>query len=384
VTARAALLALEDGSLFSGTGVGAAGTVTGEICFNTSMTGYQEVLTDPSYHGQIVAMTAPHIGNTGVNAADDQSQSPWVAGFVVRELARAPSSWRAEETLAGYLERHGVTGISGVDTRRLTRHVRTRGAMRATLSGAPIAPDDLVDIARSSPGMVGRDLVSEVTTSAPYSWPPSNMDGPRPPRSEGELERTLRVAAFDFGIKRNILDLLAARGCEVTVVPAHSSSHDVLAGGYDGVFLSNGPGDPEPLHHAIGTVRDLLGRLPVFGICLGHQILALALGGRTFKLPYGHRGGNHPVKRVECGRVEITCQNHGFAVDPASLARTQSRVTHLNLNDHTVEGLEVPGLCLGVQYHPEAAPGPHDSRYLFDSFRRLVESFTPAAAAGAG
>lgn len=387
MTHRDALLALEDGSLFFGAGFGAAGTAVGEICFNTSMTGYQEVLTDPSYHGQIVAMTAPHIGNTGVNSVDDQSHSPWVAGFVVRELARVPSSWRAEEPLARYLERHGVTGISGVDTRKLTRHVRTRGAMRAALSGELLAADELVDIARSSPGMVGRDLASEVSTSAPYSWSGISSDRHRRPpgsASDGKAGPRLRVAAFDFGIKRNILELLAAGGFDVTVVPARTGSREILGGRYDGVFLSNGPGDPEPLDYATETVRDLLGRVPVFGICLGHQILALALGGRTFKLLYGHRGGNHPVKRVESGRVEITCQNHGFAVDPSSLRGTEGRVTHVNLNDDTVEGLEVPGICLGVQYHPEAAPGPHDSRYLFDSFRSLIESFKPAAIAAAG
>lgn len=380
MTQATALLALEDGSLFPGVGFGAAAAATGEICFNTSMTGYQEVLTDPSYHGQIVAMTAPHIGNTGVNAADDQSHTPWVAGVVVRELSRVHSSWRAEEPLAGYLERHGVTGISGVDTRRLTRHVRTRGAMRAALCGGPIAPDELVDIARSSPPMVGRDLASEVSTNAPYTLSQSTIDRtgrPVTPSPDRAARPRLRVAAFDFGIKRNILHLLEIGACDVTVVPATTSASEILRGGYDGVFLSNGPGDPEPLDYAVKTVRHLLGRVPVFGICLGHQILALSLGGSTFKLPYGHRGGNHPVRRIESGRVEITCQNHGFAVDPASLRKTEGRVTHLNLNDHTVEGLDVPDVCLGVQYHPEAAPGPHDSRYLFDRFRSLMESFEP-------
>jgi carbamoyl-phosphate synthase small subunit len=368
--ARPAALALEDGSVFEGVGFGAEGIATGEICFNTSMSGYQEVMTDPSYHGQIVAMTAPHIGNTGTNPHDDQSNRAWLAGFVVRELSRTASSWRADEALEHYMVRCGVPGIGEVDTRRLTRHVRTAGAMRAALSSGPARAGGLVEVARSAPRMEGRDLASEVSTKEPYAYCAERVE-------EGTVARDRpRVAAFDFGLKRRILDLLTSRAaCDVTVVPAHTTAAEVLAAGYRGVFLSNGPGDPEPLGYAVATVRALLGRVPVFGICLGHQILGLALGGATFKLPFGHRGGNHPVAHLASGRVEITCQNHGFAVEERSLDGTEARVTHVNLNDRTVEGLEVPGVCCGVQYHPEAAPGPHDSRYLFDDFRRLIATF---------
>ena len=373
-----ALLALEDGTVFSGRSFGAPGTVTGEVCFNTSLAGYQEVLTDPSYHGQIVAMTAPQIGNTGVNSVDDQSRRPWVAGFVVRDLSTRVSSWRAEGSLEDYLDRHGIPGITEIDTRRLTRHLRSAGAMRGALSSEIAGPDELVDIARASPGLVGRDLAAEVTTPEPYTFGPGEL-GRRPVISDPP-RATLRVAAYDFGLKQNILDLLAGGGCEVTVLPATTPARRVLDGGYDGVFLSNGPGDPEPVGYAIEAVRTLLGRLPVFGICLGHQILGLALGGETFKLKFGHRGGNHPVKRLGLDRVEITCQNHGFAVDPGSIERTRARLTHVNLNDDTVEGLAVDGIAFGVQYHPESGPGPHDSRYLFTQFRNLIERFEPQGA----
>jgi carbamoyl-phosphate synthase small subunit len=369
---RPALLALEDGTVFRGQGMGAPGTVVGEVCFNTSMTGYQEVLTDPSYHGQIVAMTAPQIGNTGTNDFDDQSRRPFVAGFVVRDASEWHSSWRARGGLDAYLVDRGVVGISGVDTRKLTRHLRTRGAMRGALSTEIGGPDDVVDVARSSPGLVGRDLASEVTTPAPYTWTAENVGEPP------ALRDPVRIAAFDFGLKRNILDLLVASGYEVTVLPAWTPARDVLDEDFDGVFLSNGPGDPEPVDYAIQTVRALLGRLPVFGICLGHQIVALALGACTYKLPFGHRGGNHPVKQIGHERVEITCQNHGFAVDESSLAGTPANLTHTNLNDGTVEGLEVPGVAFSVQYHPESAPGPHDSRYLFDNFTELINRFEPA------
>jgi carbamoyl-phosphate synthase small subunit len=376
-----AVLALEDGTLFRGEGMGAPGTVTGEVCFNTSMTGYQEVLTDPSYHGQIVAMTAPHIGNTGVNDFDDQSRRPFVNGFVVRDASEWRSSWRATGGFDDYLADRSVVGISGVDTRKLTRHLRTRGAMRGALSTEHAGADDVVDIARASPGLVGRDLASEVSTPVPYTWTAENVPGlvMAPPGAElgADLRSPARIAAFDFGLKRNILDRLVASGCEVTVLPAHRAAHDVLAGDYDGVFLSNGPGDPEPVEYAIRTVRSLLGRIPVFGICLGHQIIGLALGARTYKLPFGHRGGNHPVKRVDHPRVEITCQNHGFSVDESSLANTPARLSHVNLNDGTVEGLEVPGVAFSVQYHPESAPGPHDSRYLFENFKELIARFEP-------
>jgi carbamoyl-phosphate synthase small subunit len=369
-----ARLALEDGTTFAGSGFGAPATVVGEICFNTAMTGYQEVLTDPSYHGQIVAMTAAHVGNTGVNRADEQSRRPWVAGFVVRDASRIASSWRSEGSLGPYLEGHGITAAADIDTRRLTRHVRSRGAMLAALSTVADDLDDLVDIARAAPTYEGRDLVREVSTTSAYTWGEgrARAGGAGPPAAPSGR---WRVAAFDFGIKHKILDLLTVAGCSVTVLPATTGADEVLEAGYDGVFLSNGPGDPEPLDYAVATTRRLLGRVPVFGICLGQQVLARALGARTFKLPFGHRGGNHPVKRLTDSAVEITCQNHGFAVDPVSLAGTGARVTHVNLNDGTIEGLEVEDAAFAVQYHPEAAPGPHDSRYLFDRFLTAMERF---------
>ena len=386
-----ALLALEDGTVFTGEAFGAEGTVTGEACFNTGMTGYQEVLTDPSYCGQIVAMTAPQIGNTGVNSFDDQSARPWVRGFVVRDLSSSVSSWRAEASLHDYLVKHGIPGLTGIDTRRLTRHLRTRGAMRAALSTVVHDADELVDVARSSPSMEGADLVVDVTTHAPYEWTRERVEDRRGSQFVAGAEaaattaglmappaRRYRVAAYDFGVKHNILDLLVTAGCDVTVVPAATPAAGVRDGAFDGIFLSNGPGDPAAVTYGIEAVRDLVGRIPVFGICLGHQILGLALGAETFKLPFGHRGSNHPVKRVGRDRIEITCQNHGFAVEPGSVEGTKARLTHENLNDGTVEGLEVPGVAFSVQYHPESGPGPHDSRYLFGAFRDLMESFEPA------
>ncbi|MDQ3662877.1 MAG: glutamine-hydrolyzing carbamoyl-phosphate synthase small subunit [Actinomycetota bacterium] len=366
--APGALLALEDGRVFSGEALGTLGTITGEVCFNTSMTGYQEVLTDPSYHGQIVALTAPHIGNTGVNDEDDQASRPWAAGLLVREASATYSSWRATGSLSSYLERRGVVAATEIDTRALTRHVRSRGALKGALSSAVTDASELIDIARSSPSYENLDLVSEVTTPAPYVRAP--VLGKAPAR---------RVAALDLGIKSNMLDLLTRRGCEVTVLPASTPASDILAGDYDGVLLSNGPGDPGPLSGVIATTSELIGRIPVFGICLGHQILSLALGGSTYKLPFGHRGGNHPVRRAEDGRVEITCQNHGFAVTPGSLDQSGARVTHVNLNDSTIEGIAVDGVCFSVQYHPESGPGPRDARYLFERFSELMASF-PAAA----
>jgi carbamoyl-phosphate synthase small subunit len=393
LTRPPALLALEDGSVFRGEAFGASTTITGEICFNTGMTGYQEVLTDPSYHGQIVTMTATQIGNTGVNDDDDQSAHPWVAGFVVRDVTDAYSSWRGEASLHDYLDKHKVPGIAEVDTRRLTRHIRTRGAMRAALSSEITSADELIDVARSSPDLVGRDIAREVTTQKAYPWGPDDLErrarfgyaaGEETAPSTRKLLDTyvgkrFRVAAYDFGIKRNILDLLVASGCDVTVVPGHTTADEITAGGYDGVFLSNGPGDPEPVTYGIEAVRGLLGRVPVFGICLGHQILGLALGASTFKLPFGHRGSNHPVKQLHQDHIEITCQNHGFAVEPGSIDATPAHLTHVNLNDHTVEGLELPGVAYSVQYHPEAGPGPHDSRYLFAKFRSLMTTFEPSS-----
>ena len=387
---KPALLALEDGTIFKGVSYGADGTVTGEACFNTGLTGYQEVLTDPSYHGQIVAMTAPQIGNTGANVHDDQSRRPWVAGFVMRDAAAMPSSWRADMSLDAYLEHHGVPGITEVDTRRLTRHLRTAGAMRSALSNEILDPDELVDIARNSPSLVGRDLAIEVSTREPYVWGPEQLarraasgfaaGAEHAPATKALLDTAdaprYRIAAYDFGIKHNILDLLASSGFDVTVVPANTPASEVV-GNFDGVFLSNGPGDPEAVTYGVAAVAEMLGRVPVFGICLGHQILGLALGVDTFKLPFGHRGSNHPVKRVDHDYVEITCQNHGFAVDPTSIERTEARLTHVNLNDETVEGLAVDGVAYSVQYHPESGPGPHDSRYLFEQFRRLIHEFEP-------
>ena len=379
------LLALEDGAVWRGEAFGAPGTATGEVCFNTSMAGYQEVLTDPSYHGQIVAMTAPHIGNTGVNATDDQSHRPWAAGFITRSLTDRPSSWRSTGSLDEYLDAHGVPGLTEIDTRRLTRHLRTRGAMRGALSSEVTDPGELVDIARASRSLVGADLAREAGTPESYRWRPTDPGGPGEARLRAETfpagprsGRRPEIAAFDFGMKRNQAELLGAAGCEVTVVPGTTTAEAILAGGYEGVFLSNGPGDPEPVTYGIEAVRALLGRLPIFGVCLGHQILGLALGARTFKLPFGHRGANHPVRRADDGAVEITSQNHGFAVDAGSLIATPARLTHVNLNDGTVEGLEIPGLAYSVQYHPEAGPGPHDSRYLFTRFRDLIEAFQPA------
>ena len=384
MTERPALLALEDGTTFRGTAWGANKTITGEACFNTGMTGYQEVLTDPSYHGQIVTMTAPQIGNTGVNEADEQSWRPWVAGFVVRDLSRVTSSWRSERSLDEYLKQKGIPGIAEVDTRRLTRHLRDRGAMRAALSTETTDVDELIDVARSSPDMVGRDLAREVSTAEPYEWTVEQSltraaAGYASGWEEGHRSEVTgpryRMAALDFGIKRNILDLLVAGGFDVTVLPATTSAEALTSGDYDCVFLSNGPGDPEPVTYGIETVRSLVGRIPVFGICLGHQILGLALGARTFKLPFGHRGSNHPVEDLGTGRIEITCQNHGFAVAPESIDATAAELSHRNLNDGTVEGLAIPNVAMSVQYHPESGPGPHDSRYLFGRARELVERF---------
>jgi len=411
-----ALLVLEDGAAYRGRSFGAAGETFGEAVFNTGMAGYQEVLTDPSYRRQIVTMTAPHQGNYGVNRGDAESSRVQVAGFAVREASTRPSSWRAEGALGDYLAEAGVVAIDEIDTRSVTLRLRERGAMRAAISTVDLDPASLVRRARSEPGMEGADLAASVSTTEPFAA--SEVAGP-PSRDQG---RILRVAALDFGIKRNILRLLAAAGCEATVFPATTPSEAVLAGDFDGVFVSNGPGDPAATEYGVDVVRGVLGRLPVFGICLGHQLLGLALGGTTFKLRFGHRGVNQPVQDLQTGRVAITSHNHGFAVDPSSFAAgtdgsgrsgaegerggggdsRRDRVsrppfaarkvsegiaapvvatdfgevalTHWNLNDGTLEGLrclEVP--AFGVQYHPEAAPGPHDARGLFASFRELME-----------
>ncbi|MDP8928498.1 MAG: glutamine-hydrolyzing carbamoyl-phosphate synthase small subunit [Actinomycetota bacterium] len=375
-TPAKALVVLEDGSAFRGSSFGAEGTSFGEAVFNTGMAGYQEILTDPSYRGQIVVMTATHVGNYGMNPADAESDRIQVAGFVVREAARRPSSWRARGDLGSALREAGIVGVEGVDTRRLTRLIREQGAMRCGVSTEILDVDALHAQVLESPGMVGRDLTREVTTSAPYT-----LEG-----DVGARGRRHRAVALDFGVKRSILGNLARQGFEVVVLPAHASDEEVLAYGPDGVFVSNGPGDPAAVTGGIATVRHLLGKVPVFGICLGSQLLGHALGAETYKLRFGHRGTNQPVLRRADGAVEITSHNHGFAVEAASLgeqigdhrfetvAHGQVEVSHLNLNDGTCEGLvclDVP--AFSVQYHPEAAPGPHDAEYLFERFSRLVE-----------
>jgi carbamoyl-phosphate synthase small subunit len=382
-----ALLALEDGTTWPGFALGAIGQRTGEVIFNTAMTGYQEILTDPSYYGQIVVMTAPHIGNTGVNFDDEESQRPWLSGFVVRAASPRVSNWRARASLGEYLADHGVVGISGVDTRALVRHIREQGAMRAIVSSTDLDAARLITAARNAPSMNGLDLVPHVTCAEPYHWTegePSEWGAksqePRTENQEPGVEDArfsvpgsrFHVVAYDFGIKRNILRLLAAQGCRVTVVPADTTADEVLALKPDGVFLSNGPGDPAAVTYGVEAVRRMLGKVPVFGICLGHQILGLALGGSTYKMHFGHRGGNQPVRFSDTGRVEISSHNHGFAVAADSLPPSVE-VTHVNLNDNCCEGLRAPDLrAFSVQYHPEAAPGPHDARYLFGQFVELM------------
>jgi carbamoyl-phosphate synthase small subunit len=368
-----AILALEDGAVFEGRSFGARGEATGEVVFNTSLCGYQEVLTDPSYAGQIVTMTYPHIGNYGVNWDDVESTRPQVAGFVVREISTVASSWRASGELHRYLLEAGVVGIGEIDTRALTRHLRTHGARRGVISTDEADPDALIAKARALPSMAGADLARGVSCAETYRIG-------APPTSE----TVYRVVAYDFGLKRNIIRMLAATGCDVTVVPATTAAADVLALDPDGVFLSNGPGDPEACPYAIEAARVLMRERPTFGICLGHQILGLAAGGRTFKLKFGHRGGNHPVLNRETNRVEITAQNHGFAVDPALFEDPRFVLTHVNLNDGTVEGFRHRDLpVFSVQFHPEASPGPHDSHYLFREFRDRMAGQRARRAAGA-
>ncbi len=376
-----AILALENGAIFEGVSAGAQGETTGEVVFNTSLTGYQEVLTDPSYAGQIVTMTAPLIGNYGIAPADAESRQPQVAGFVMREQSRVASNWRSESTLRDYLVHHGIVAIADVDTRAITRLLRSAGVMRGAIAtGAHMRGDDVVARARGAASMVGADLVRDVTCAAPFDWIPSDEPGAGIGRDlvlepQKRASRRLKLAAYDLGMKYNILRRFAEHGIDVRVYPATTPASELLKDNPDGVFFSNGPGDPAALDYVVENAKALMAaQVPVFGICLGHQVLAQALGARTFKLKFGHRGTNHPVKHLATGQVEITSQNHGFAVDPETIP-ADLEVTHVNLYDGTVEGLrhrERPIFC--VQYHPEAAPGPHDADYLFRQFLDAMEA----------
>ncbi|MGH9769425.1 MAG: glutamine-hydrolyzing carbamoyl-phosphate synthase small subunit [Blastocatellia bacterium] len=376
---KEAILALEDGRTFRGLAWGAQAEAKGEIVFNTAMTGYQEILTDPSYAGQIVTMTYPEIGNYGVNVEDVESRRPFAEGFVVREVSQISSNWRSSMSLDEYLKRHGIVGISEIDTRALVRHIREKGAMRACVSSVDLEEQSVIAKARNAPEMLGRNLVDEVTCGDAYSWS-DIKDEQKTFDPVGEFRRDtqslllpgeepFRVVAYDFGVKYYILRYLTAVGCEVTVVPARTPADDVISMAPDGIFLSNGPGDPAALSEIVGEIKRLLGAAPVFGICLGHQLLGLAFGGNTFKLKFGHRGGNQPVKNNRSGRIEITSHNHGFAVDPDSLNQNDIELTHFNLNDGCLEGMRHKSLPIfSVQYHPEAGPGPHDATYLFHEF----------------
>ncbi|MDP6685726.1 MAG: glutamine-hydrolyzing carbamoyl-phosphate synthase small subunit [Candidatus Omnitrophota bacterium] len=362
-----ALIALEDGTIFQGESFGATGERAGEIVFNTSMTGYQEILTDPSYKGQIVTMTYPLIGNYGVNEEDVESSGPKAEGFIVKERSKITSNWRSKKSLDEYLKEYNVIGVEGVDTRALTLHIRTKGAMKGIISTEDLDQKSLIQKAKASPGLLGRDLVKEVTCKKPYS-------------AEDIFKSTeqanFKVVAMDFGIKYNILRCLIEAGCDVTVVPASASQDEILSYNPDGIFLSNGPGDPSAITYAIDEIKKLLEKKPIFGICLGHQLLGLALGGKTFKLKFGHRGGNQPVKDLKTGKIDITSQNHGFCVDIDSLSANKIEHTHINLNDNTLEGLRHKNLPIfSVQYHPESSPGPHDARYLFKEFVTMMECY---------
>lgn len=374
-----AILALEDGRCFEGTAFGATGTTTGEICFNTSMSGYQEVITDPSYRGQIVSMTYPQIGNYGINPEDAESASPHIRGFVIGELCDIPSNWRSTESLNRYLASHGILGIEDVDTRALTKHLRSRGAMRACLT-TELDTEAAVAAAKNSPSMEGMDYVHEVSTKEAFlwnaesrNWALPNVSTHQPGPYQDLAPARHRIIAYDFGIKFNILRRLRQAGFEVEVVPSTTTAAEVLSKNPDGIFLSNGPGDPAALDYIHAELRQLIGQKPIFGICLGNQLLGHAFGGKTFKLKFGHRGGNQPVKDLRTGKISITSQNHGFAVDPDSLP-PEIEITHVNLNDGTVEGMRHKQLpVFSVQYHPEAAPGPNDASYFFEEFARLID-----------
>lgn len=371
-----AKLALENGTVFEGESFGATGEVSGEVVFNTSMSGYQEIYTDPSYRGQIVTLTYPLIGNYGIAQEDMESAAPQVSAVVVREYMPRPSNFRAVGDLGGWLKKNGVIALTGIDTRMLTRMIRTQGALRGVVSTEDMDTSSLVSKAGRVPSMTGLDLATMVTCKKPYEWNGTDTTAfALPVNGAGGVSRKFRIVAYDFGIKLNILRRLAMYGCDVTVVPAQFPAAEVLALAPDGVFLSNGPGDPAPVKVAIDNIKALLGRVPIFGICLGHQLLALALGGKTYKLKFGHRGGNHPVKNLLTGKIEITSQNHGFAVDPDSLDPEQLEITHVNLYDGTNEGFRHRRLqAFSVQYHPEASPGPHDSDYLFGDFIAMMEA----------
>ena len=371
------IIGLEDGTILRGKGFGLEGWVAAEMCFNTSMTGYEEILTDPSYKGQVVALTCPEIGNTGINPEDEESEKPQVSGLVVRRLSRRASNWRQRETLDVYLRRHKIPAVEGVDTRALTRKLRIQGAMKGVLATNGMSGEEAVRKAKEWPGLGAEDYVAQVTCKKSYEWDPAGLDFPGKLGTEKvEMPKARhRVAAIDCGMKRNILRLLRQEGIQPVVFPATAKAEEILKAKVDGVFLSNGPGDPAVPTYVHETVRNLVGKKPIFGICLGHQMLAHALGGKTFKLKFGHRGGNQPVKDLRSGKVSITSQNHGYAVDPTSLPKGKVEVTHINLNDGTCEGIQLKsGGAFSVQYHPEAAPGPHDAAYFFRQFSDLLDA----------